>query len=112
MEVKKVGKPKKFDFAVKNHVALCESLGIADFESSANTSGHGFYFLKGDLALLNQALIRFAIDKLVAKGYEYIEPPLLVRKHVLDAAMDTKGFEELSVSWSIHQFRILPPSSM
>ncbi|MBR9702745.1 serine--tRNA ligase, partial [Candidatus Woesearchaeota archaeon] len=56
--------------------------------------GSGFYFLKGDLALLNQALIQFAINKMLAKGYNYVEPPLMVRKHILDAAMDTEGFEE------------------
>ncbi len=93
-EVKRWGKPKQPTFAVKNHVELCEKNGWADFEASAKTSGNGFYFLKGDLALLNQALIRFAIEKLAARGYEYVEPPLMVRKHVLDAAMDTEGFAQ------------------
>jgi seryl-tRNA synthetase len=93
-EIKKWGKIKKFNFDVKNHVELCESLGIAEFEASAKTSGTGFYFLKGDLALLNQALINFAVTKLIKKQYTYVEPPLMVRKHVLDSAMDTDGFEE------------------
>ncbi len=93
-EVKKWGDPRKFDFPVKNHVELCEALGLADFDASAKTSGNGFYFLKGDLALLQQALIRFAIDKMTSKGYVYVEPPLMVRKHVLDAAMDSEGFDQ------------------
>ncbi|MBR9703208.1 serine--tRNA ligase, partial [Candidatus Woesearchaeota archaeon] len=93
-KVKKWGDIKKFSFPIKNHVELCEELGLANFEVSAQTSGSGFYFLKGDLALLNQALIQFAINKMLAKGYNYVEPPLMVRKHILDAAMDTEGFEE------------------
>jgi seryl-tRNA synthetase len=93
-EVKRWGEPKEFAFPVKNHVELAEGLGIVDFEASAKTTGNGFYFLKGDLGLLNQALIRFAIDYMRKRKYIYIEPPLLVRKHVLDAAMDTAGFEQ------------------
>ena len=88
VEVKRVGTPRTFGFEVKNHVELCEQLGIADFEASAKTTGSGFYFLKGDLALLNQALIRYAIDVITKRGFTYIEPPLMVKLPVLKAAMD------------------------
>ncbi|MFH1332199.1 MAG: serine--tRNA ligase [archaeon] len=84
--IKKWGKVPKFKFPIKNHVELAESLGVADFDASAETSGNGFYFLKGELALLNQALIRFAIDTLVKKRYTYVEPPLIVREKVAKAA--------------------------
>lgn len=94
VEVRKEGKIPTFSFPIKNHVELCELNGWADFEASAKACGNGFYYLKGDLALLNQALIHFAISKLVKKGYTYLEPPLMVRKHVLDAAMDSDGFEQ------------------
>lgn len=94
VEVEKWGDIKDFDFPVKNHVELCEELDLADFEASAVTSGNGFYYLKGDLALLNQALIQFSIQHLVNKGYTYIEPPLIVRQHVLDSAMGTDAFSE------------------
>ena len=86
--IKKIGRPKKFNFKVKNHVELGEKLGILDFTRSARVSGKGFYYLKGDLALLNQALIKFAIDFMKKKGYEYIEPPLMLKKNILDAATD------------------------
>jgi seryl-tRNA synthetase len=86
VEIKKVGKISKKD--VMNHVELVEKLGLADFDASAKTSGNGFYFLKGGLALLNQALIRFSIDFMHKKGYQYIEPPLMLRKEVLAAAVD------------------------
>jgi seryl-tRNA synthetase len=93
-ETKRWGRQRDVSFPMKNHVELAEALGLADFDASAKTSGHGFYFLKGDLALLNQALIRFAVEKLVAKGYAYIEPPLMVREEVLEAAMDLAGIRQ------------------
>lgn len=93
-EVKKWGEIKKFSFPIKNHVELCEQNGWADFEMAAKTTGNGFYFLKGDLALLNQALIQFAINNLIKKGYQYIEPPLMVRQPVLEAAMDMDGIKQ------------------
>lgn len=93
VEVKKWGKIRKFDFPVKNHVELIENLKMGDFEQSAKISGHGFYVLKGDLASLNQALLRFTMDVMNKKNYTYIEPPLLIHKDVLNAAMDTEGFK-------------------
>ncbi len=93
-EVKRWGEPRKFAFPVRNHVELCERNGWADFEASAKTTGNGFYFLKGDLALLNQALVRFAVETLVNKGYRYIEPPLMVRQPVLEAAMDLDAIKQ------------------
>ncbi|MCF7871928.1 serine--tRNA ligase [Candidatus Woesearchaeota archaeon] len=94
VELKQVGKKKDFDFEVKNHVDLLEEKGFADFETAANLSGNGFYLLKGDFAMLNQALIRFTLDFMQRKKYIYIEPPLMIHKRVLDAAMDTEAFNE------------------
>jgi len=93
-EIKRWGKIRDFSFPVKNHVELAESLGLADFEASAKTTGNGFYFLKGDLALMNQALVRFAVEKLVSKGYTYVEPPLMVKIPVLEAAMDMNAIKQ------------------
>lgn len=92
--VKRWGTPRDYSFPVKNHVELAEALGLVDFDSSAKTTGNGFYFLKGDLALLNQALIRFAVEKLAAKGYTYLEPPLMVKEPVLKAAMDLDAIKQ------------------
>ncbi len=94
VEIKTWGDKPKFSFKVKNHVEITEELGVADFEQAATTTGNGFYFLKGDLGLLNQALLRFAFEKLTLKGYTYVEPPLMVRKHILDSAMDTDAFDQ------------------
>lgn len=90
---KKVGKIPKFNFEVKNHVELLESLGLVDFEASADVSGNGFYYLKGDLALLNRALINFTIDFMKKKKYEYVEPPLMMRKKVAVAKGDFTAFK-------------------
>jgi len=93
-EIKTWGKKPKFTFPVKNHVELAESLDLANFDASGKTSGNGFYFLKGGLALLNQALIRFAIDFMHGKGYTYIEPPLMLRGNILSAAIDVNEWKE------------------
>ena len=64
------------------NLSPAEHLDLADFESSAKISGNGFYFLKDELALLNQALISFAINFMTSKDYTYIEPPQIGRAHV------------------------------
>ncbi|MEK6841040.1 MAG: serine--tRNA ligase [Nanoarchaeota archaeon] len=92
--VKKFGKIPKFNFKVKNHVELIENLNLADFERSAKTSGNGFYYIKNELAYLNQALIRFAIDFLKKKKYTYVETPLMLRSNIAYAAFDKKEIEQ------------------
>ncbi len=91
-----IGEAKNFDFEIKSHVELAEELGIADFETSADTSGKGFYFLKGDLALLNMALINFSRDFMVNEGYHYVEPPLMIRKNILQGVYSNEEIEEMS----------------
>ncbi|MEM4259561.1 MAG: serine--tRNA ligase [Candidatus Pacearchaeota archaeon] len=93
-EIKRVGRIPEFKFPIKNHVELAEKLEIADFDASAKVSGNGFYYLKNELALLNQALIRFAIDMMTKKGYEYIEPPLMLNEKSIYASMDKKAIEQ------------------
>jgi len=94
VEIKKVGKHGKFNFPVKNHVELTENLGVADFEASAKVSGKGFYYLKNELAILNQALIMYARDFLGKKKYEYIETPLLLNEKSIFASMDKAAIEQ------------------
>jgi len=92
VEIKKWGKPKKFSFPVKNHAELAEDLNIAGFDESAKVSGNGFYYLKNELAILNQALIRFTIDFMRKKKYEYIEPPLMIKKEILTTSEGMESF--------------------
>jgi len=94
-EISKWGKPRKHESWMKPHQEVAEQLGLADFERSAKISGAGFYFLNGDLALLNQAIIRFAIDQLVRKGYTYVEPPLMMNKDAYETGVSLTDFENV-----------------
>ncbi|MBN2457767.1 serine--tRNA ligase [Candidatus Woesearchaeota archaeon] len=96
VEVEKIGKPKAFDFKIKSHVEIAEKLGMADFDTSAETSGKGFYYLSGELALLNMALINFARDYMVKQGYVYTEPPLMIRKRVLEGVYSSEEIDQMS----------------
>lgn len=94
-EVKRWREPITPDYDLQPHHRLAEELGVADFKRSAKTSGHGFYFIKGDLALMNQALIRFAIDQLVRKDFQYQEPPLMMRRDVYETGVSLDDFEDV-----------------
>lgn len=83
-----IGKPKKFSFEVKNHAELVENLGLGDFDASSRVAGSGFYYMQSHLALLNQALLRFAIDKMIKKGFVYVETPLMLRGDVIRNVTD------------------------
>ena len=82
------GKPKKKNFKVKSHVEIAENLGIVNFEDASRVSGNGFYYLEGDLALLNQALINYARDFMVKKGFTYVETPLMLKEEIIDQVTD------------------------
>ncbi len=90
--VLKWGEPKKKK--VLNHADIAEKLNVLDCDASAKVAGNGFYYLKGDLARLNLALIQFAIDFLVKKKFTYVEPPLMIRRKVCDAVIDMDFFKE------------------
>lgn len=107
---KKVGKIPKFSFNVRNHVDILESLGLVDFNSSAKTSGNGFYYLKGDLALLNRALINFTIDFMEKKKYKYIEPPLMVNEKVARAKGDFEAFKNALYKIDGENLYLIPTS--
>jgi seryl-tRNA synthetase len=92
VEIEKIGEPRKVDFEILNHAELAEKLGGVDFEIAREVSGNGFYYLRGDLALLSSAMTSFARDHMVKNGFEYIEPPLMIRKKVVEGVM---SFEEI-----------------
>ncbi|MCB9358925.1 serine--tRNA ligase [Candidatus Woesearchaeota archaeon] len=91
-----IGEPVKKDFEVVSHAEIAERLGVVDFETSAETSGNGFFYLKGDLALLNMALVNFARDYMVKQGYVYTEPPLMIREDVLRGVYSASEIEQMS----------------
>ncbi len=73
--VKVVGSKPEFDFACKNHVDLCTSLGLIDYERGVKLSGNGFWLYRGLGARLEWALLNFFIDEHLSDGYEFILPP-------------------------------------
>jgi seryl-tRNA synthetase len=83
-----IGKPRKFNFEIKSHLDIIENLKIGDFDSSSRVSGTGFYYLEGELALLNQALLNYARDFMIKKGFRYIETPLMLREDIIDKVTD------------------------
>lgn len=95
VEVKKAGKIPKIKFELKSHGELAENLGIADFSRAAKISGTGFNYLKGDLALLDLALQKFAVDFLVKKGYTLICPPFMMNKKAYEGVTDLADFENV-----------------
>jgi seryl-tRNA synthetase len=90
--VKIVGKPPKFDFEPKSHVEIALNLGLIDFDRAAKVAGHGFYYLKGDLARLDYAIMNYTIDFLGKRGYTLIEPPFMMRKKPYLGVTDLEFF--------------------
>lgn len=83
--VRTVGKKPEFDFKVLDHVELGEELDLIDMKTAAKVSGARFYYLKGDLVLLEQALVSWILHKLVAKGFTPVQTPTLVREEMMEA---------------------------
>jgi seryl-tRNA synthetase len=86
-EFKKIGIPKVPDYEILNHAELAEKLECVDFDSARETSGNGFYFLRGDLARLHSALLAFARNYMIDQGFEYVIPPFLIRRKVVEGVM-------------------------
>jgi seryl-tRNA synthetase len=83
VEVRRHGEPPTFDFEPRDHVALGEALGVLDVERGVRTSGSRFVYLLGDLAFVQFALVRHALDILTAKGFTPVIPPVLVREEAM-----------------------------
>jgi seryl-tRNA synthetase len=84
--VKTVGEKPVFDFQPKDHEELCQNLGLLDMERAAKVAGAKFYYLKNDLVILEQAVLRFALDQLRSKGFELLTVPHLVRADAMYGA--------------------------
>jgi seryl-tRNA synthetase len=88
LEIKRWGTPTEFDFPIRDHLDLGEALGVIDVERAAKASGARFNYLKGRLALMEFALVRWAMERLSAEGFTPVVPPVLVR----EAALVGTGF--------------------
>jgi seryl-tRNA synthetase len=82
--VREVGEPPEFDFEPRDHLEIGTALGLIDMEAGARLSGSRFAYLKGDLVMLELALVRFAIELAREEGHEPVVPPVLVREEALE----------------------------
>jgi len=87
------GTPPRFEFAPADHVELGRRLGILDFERAAKVSGSRFYYLLGKGALLEMALVRYALDRLLRHGFVPVIPPVLVRPEIITGAWGGASFD-------------------
>jgi len=94
-EIRKWGAAPQFDFEVKDHIDISESLNLLELERAAKTAGARFYYLKGDLVMLNQALIQFGLDFLSEKGYTMFQPPYMINRKSMEGAVILDDFEDV-----------------
>ncbi|MEK7600501.1 MAG: serine--tRNA ligase [Patescibacteria group bacterium] len=93
VEVFSSGDLPKFDFEPKDHIALAKRLNVIDFERGAKVAGYRGYYLKNEGAQLALALMMFALNKMIAKGYQPMIPPTLVKGAALFGSGYFKGLE-------------------
>ena len=84
LEVKRVGEPTKFDFEPKDHVQLGADLDLIDFDAATRVSGTKFYYLKNEAVILEMALVRYAIDILLKKGFTLFQTPDVAKTEILE----------------------------
>lgn len=89
VEIEKIpkGNPPVPEYKIFNHAELAEKLQGVDFDSARETSGNGFYFLTGDLALLHSAMLAYARDYMIKQGFSYVIPPFMIRRKVVEGVM-------------------------
>jgi seryl-tRNA synthetase len=83
VEVRRWGTPREFDFQPKDHVDLAVSLDLVDFQRGSKVSGSRFFYLKNEGALLELAVLRFAIDRLHQRGFAPMSVPVIVREEAM-----------------------------
>ena len=92
VEIEKFGDPVVPNYEIPHHADIFESVSGLDKESAGRVSGNGFYYLMGDIARLHSALISYARDFMIDKGFIYCVPPFMIRSDVVSGVM---SFEEM-----------------
>ena len=95
VQVKTWGTIPQFTFPVKNHIDLATNLGQIDMERAGKISGSRFFYLKNEVAMLDLALMSFAIEELSKKGYTPVVPPLLMKREAYEGVTSLGDFEEV-----------------
>ena len=92
VEVQKYGEPVVPDFEIPYHTDIMETFGGIDMEAAGRVAGNGFYYLMGDIARLHSAVISYARDFMIDRGFTYVVPPFMIRSNVVTGVM---SFEEM-----------------
>ncbi|MBE3102232.1 MAG: serine--tRNA ligase, partial [Firmicutes bacterium] len=87
VEVKRYGEPVVPDFEIPYHTEIMEKFNGIDFESARKVAGNGFYYLMGDIARLHSAVISYARDFMIDRGFTYCVPPFMIRSDVVTGVM-------------------------
>ena len=95
VELERFGDPVVPDFEVPYHTEIMERLNGIDLDSARRTSGNGFYYLMGDIARLHEAILAFARDFMIDKGFTYCIPPFMIRSNVVTGVMSFAEMENM-----------------
>ncbi len=95
VEIQRYGEPVTPDFEVPYHVDIMESLNGIDLDSARKTSGNGFYYLCGDIARLHSAILSYARDFMIDRGFTYYIPPFMIRSDVVTGVMSFAEMENM-----------------
>ncbi|MCI9389637.1 MAG: serine--tRNA ligase [Lachnospiraceae bacterium] len=95
VEVKKYGEPVIPDFEIPYHAQIMESFQGLDLDSARKVAGNGFYYLMGDIARLHSAVISYARDFMIDRGFTYCVPPFMIRSDVVTGVMSFAEMEAM-----------------
>jgi len=95
VEVERFGEPAVPDFEVPYHIDIMERLHGVDLDSARKTSGNGFYYLCGDIARLHSAILSYARDFMIDRGFTYYIPPFMIRSDVVTGVMSFSEMENM-----------------
>ncbi len=95
VELERFGEPKVPDFEVPYHVDIMERLNGIDLDSARKTSGNGFYYLMGDIARLHSAILSYARDFMIDRGFTYCVPPFMIHGNVVTGVMSFAEMENM-----------------
>ncbi len=87
VEAQRFGEPKVPDFEIPYHTEIMEKLGGLDLDSARRVAGNGFYYLMGKIALLHSAILTYARNFMVQRGFTYCVPPFMIRSNVVSGVM-------------------------
>ena len=87
VEVQRFGEPVVPDYEIPYHTQIMESFGGIDLDAAGRVAGNGFYYLMGDIARLHEAVIAYARDFMIGKGFTYCIPPFMIRGNVVTGVM-------------------------